>query len=172
MIKKGEEKMIDRKITWVVVSFIIAAGLAPAVLSGAAPGSVGQSSVRTSPTPSDPPPYGSYKGISLGQTVDEARAKLGVPKEKMEATDYFEFSEHESAQVYYDASQKVIAITVTYSGKLDGAPKPMAIFGEDAEVKPDGGIFKMVRYPKAGYWISYNRTTGDDALVLIAMQKM
>jgi hypothetical protein len=125
------------------------------------------------PTPvSGKPPYSEYKGVSIGQTLDETRAKLGIPKEKLEGQDFFEFSPNESAQVYYDAAQKVTAITVTYTGNLDSAPTPKAVFGEDAEVKPDGGIFKMVRYPKAGFWISYNKTGGDDPLIMIAMQKM
>ena len=36
----------------------------------------------------------------------------------------------------------------------------------------EGTIFKMERYPKAGYWISYTRTSGTDAMVNIALQKM
>ena len=32
------------------------------------------------------------------------------------------------------------------------------VFGEDVPAKADGGVSKMVRYPKAGYWISYNMT--------------
>ena len=67
---------------------------------------------------------------------------------------------------------KVTAIMITYAGDLAKAPTSKAVFGEDAETNAEGGIFKMVRYPKAGFWISYNRTTGDDAIVTIAMQKI
>ena len=164
--------MIDRTIKRVVVSFIIAAGLLPLALTGTAAGTGPRSTARTQPTPGDKPPYTAYKGVAIGMATEEARTKLGVPKDKSDTQDYFEFSENESAQVYYDAAHKVTAVTVTYSGKLDGAPKPMAVFGEDAEVKPDGGIFKMVRFPRAGFWISYNKTAGDDPLIMIAMQKM
>jgi hypothetical protein len=30
----------------------------------------------------------------------------------------------------------------------------------------------MVKYPKAGYWISYLKTGGDQPLVMITVQKM
>ena len=42
----------------------------------------------------------------------------------------------------------------------------------DVAPKEDGGIFKMNRYPKAGFWISYNKTAGADPMIIIAMQKM
>jgi hypothetical protein len=125
------------------------------------------------PTPAEKPPYTAYKGVTIGMTTSEARTKLGVPKEKSDEQDFFELSDRESVQVYYNAAtHTVTAVVVTYTGKLDGVPAAKEIFGEDATVKPDGGIFKMVRYPKAGFWISYNKTGGDDPMVMIAMQKM
>ena len=124
------------------------------------------------PTPVTDPLYSAYRAIAIGMTTDETRAKLGSPKEKADDQDFFQFSDHETSQVYYDAAHKVIAITVTYSGKLDAAPTAKAVFGEDVAAKPDGGIFKMVRYPKAGFWISYNKTGGNDPLIMIAIQKM
>jgi hypothetical protein len=30
----------------------------------------------------------------------------------------------------------------------------------------------MVNYSKAGFWISYVRTAGDNALVIVTMQKL
>lgn len=123
------------------------------------------------PTP-DKAPFTGYKGVSIGAKTDDVRAKLGDPKDKSDAMDMYIPSDHESVQFYYDASHFVTAIMVTYSGDLTKAPTAKDVFGEDVEPKADGGIFKMVRYPKAGYWISYNRTTGDDAIVSIAMQKI
>ena len=113
-----------------------------------------------------------YKGLGLGATADEVRQKLGDPKEKTDPQDLFVFSDEESAQFLYDANKKVTAIMITFSGKLTGAPTAKDVFGEDVPPKPDGGIFKMVRYPKAGYWISYNKIVGDDSMVSIAMQKL
>ena len=124
------------------------------------------------PTPVDKPPFNSYRGIEIGTSTDDARKALGNPKEKSDTQDYFEFSDNESAQVYYDADHKVMAVSITYTGNIDGAPTPKAVFGEDAEVKPDGGIFKMERYPKAGFWISYTKTGGDGPMVIIALQKI
>ncbi len=165
--------MSGKKFNSVVVLLIVAV-MAIAVMFTSVPGGVqNASSVLTRPTPSiDKPPYSSYKGVAIGTTMDEARAKFGVPKEKSEGQDFFEFSAQESAQVYYDGSKKVTAITITYTGKLESAPTPKTIFGEDAEVKPDGGISKMIRYPKAGFWISYNKTGGEDPIIMIAIQKM
>ena len=116
--------------------------------------------------------FSDYKGISIGLKADDVRGKLGNPKDKSAEMDLYVFSESESAQFYYDAAQVVTAIMITYSGDLKVAPTPKDVFGEAVAPKPDGGIFKMVRYPKAGYWISYNRTAGDDAVVSIAMQKI
>jgi hypothetical protein len=55
---------------------------------------------------------------------------------------------------------------------MDAVPAPKIVFGEDVEKTAEGGVQKLVRYPKAGFWISYTRTAGDDPLVIIAMQKM
>ncbi len=113
-----------------------------------------------------------YKGIAIGLTADEVRKKLGDPKDKSDPQDLYVFSDDESAQFLYGPDKKVTAIMVTFSGKLNGAPSAKDVFGEDVPPKPDGGVFKMVRYPKAGFWISYNKIVGDDSMVSIAMQKM
>jgi hypothetical protein len=113
-----------------------------------------------------------YKGIGIGATADDVRKKLGDPKDKSDPQDLFVFSEEESAQFLYGPDKKVTAIMVTFSGKLTGAPTAKDVFGEDVPPRPDGGISKMVRYPKAGFWISYNKIVGDDSMVSIAMQKM
>lgn len=119
------------------------------------------------------PPYDAYKGVTIGMSMTEAREKLGSPRDKSDSQDLYMFSDDEMAQVYYDtASKTVSAITVTFTGKLDKVPAPKAVFGSDAETKPDGGIFKMVRYPEAGFWISYNKIVGDDPIVIIAIKKI
>jgi hypothetical protein len=118
----------------------------------------------------DKPLYVEYKGVHIGMTVDEARKKLGDPKDKGDAQDFYMFSEKESAQVYYDKG-KVMAVSVNYFGTKD-APVPKIVFGTDVEAKPDGGIYKMIRYPEAGYFVSYNRTAGDDPLVTVTMQRI
>ena len=126
---------------------------------------------QTSPTP-EKSSYTGYKGLLIGASAAEVRNKLGGPKEKSDTMDLFVISEAESVQFYYGAGQVVTAIMITYCGDLKLAPTPTDIFGEDVAPNAEGGIFKMMRYPKSGFWISYNRTPGSDAVVSIAIQKM
>jgi len=126
----------------------------------------------TMPTPADKPVFTAYRGVEIGMSADDARKKLKNIKDKSDTQETFQFSDNESADVYYDADHKVRAVSITFTGKLDAAPTPRIVFGEDAEAKPDGGIFKMERYPKAGFWISYTRTGGDDPMIMLAIQKM
>ncbi|MBK9215483.1 MAG: hypothetical protein IPM59_07765 [Chloracidobacterium sp.] len=113
-----------------------------------------------------------YRGIAIGMGAKAVREKLDNPKEKSDTVDLYIFSDDESAQFFYDDAKMVNAIMITYTGNLEKALTPKAIFGEEAETRPDGGAFKMVRYPKAGFWISYNRSGGEDAVISIAVQKI
>ena len=124
------------------------------------------------PTPSDKPVYTAYRGIEIGMAAADVHKKLGTPKDTADRHEDYVFSDDESAQIFLDGDGKVMAIAVTYVGKLDKAPSAKDVFGEDAEVKPDGGVFRMERYPKAGFWISYTKTGGDDPMIMLAMQKM
>jgi hypothetical protein len=54
----------------------------------------------------------------------------------------------------------------------NGIPTCKDVLGSEAEKKDDGSVYKLVRYPKAGYWVSYSRTAGNDATVTITMQKI
>ncbi|MFZ1699712.1 MAG: hypothetical protein WBO10_16240 [Pyrinomonadaceae bacterium] len=116
--------------------------------------------------------FSDYKGVKIGTSTEDVRSKLGGPKDKSDAMDLYVFSDDETAQFYYDESHAVKAIMINYSGDLKGAPTPKDVFGEDVPAREDGGLFKMVRYPKLGYWVSYNRSGGDDAVISIAMQKI
>lgn len=127
-----------------------------------------EQSPPTAPTPS----FTNYKGVTIGMSADEVRQKLGSPKEKGKVQDFFVFSENESAQVYYDAEGKVMAVSLNYVGEQSGAPDAKAVLGSDLEAKADGSMYKLVRYPEAGYWVSYSRTAGDSPLITITMQKM
>ena len=119
----------------------------------------------------DKPLYVEYKGVRIGMETSEVRKKLGDPADKGDVQDFFVFSEKESAQVYYTKG-KVMAVSVNYVGESSGAPMPKVVLGTDIEAKADGAMHKMVRYPTAGYWVSYNRTGGDDPLVTVTMQKI
>ena len=118
----------------------------------------------------DAPLLMDFKGVSLGMSADEVRHKLGSPKDKADDQDFYVFNDKLTAQVLYDKSHKVVTISADFIGGSD-APTPKSVFGSDIEAKPDGSIYKMVRYPKAGCWVSYNRTAGDTPLVTVTIQK-
>jgi hypothetical protein len=117
------------------------------------------------------PPFHEYKGVHIGMTADDARKKLGNPADKSDKQDSFVFNDNESCQVYYDDTKKVYAVAVTYLGG-DTIPAPKTILGIDAEVKQDGSLYKLIRFPKVGYWVSYTRTSGNEPMTLITMQKI
>lgn len=116
------------------------------------------------------PLYGEYRGVRLGMTAEEARAKLGRPAEKSDAMDFFVFSDTERARVYYQDG-KASAVIATYIGRDAKAPAAAAVLGEEIEARPDGSMYKMTAYPQAGYWVAYSRTAGDAPMVIITMQK-
>lgn len=119
----------------------------------------------------DKPLYSEYKGVHLDMEASEVRKKLGDPTDKGDVQDFFVFSDNESAQVFYTKG-KVMAVSVNYVGDKSGAPLPKIVLGTDIEAGADGAMHKMVRYPDAGYWVSYNRTGGGDPLVTVTMQKI
>lgn len=119
---------------------------------------------------SDKPLYVEFKGVRIGMDVGEVRKKLGDPTDKGDVQDYFVFSENESAQVFYTKG-KVTAVSANYLNDKN-APLPKIVLGTDIDAKADGGMHKLVRYPEAGYWVSYNRTGGTDPLITVTMQKI
>ncbi len=116
--------------------------------------------------------YTGYKGIMIGTSTADVRQKLGKAREQTDSEDYWEFSDDESARILYDDKKKVRAISVNYSAGDAAAPKPEAILGQSVEAKADGSIFKMVEYRKDGFWISYVKTSGSNALVIVTVQKL
>jgi len=116
------------------------------------------------------PLYKEYRGVTLGMSAADVRAKLGKPQEKSDVMDFYVFSERERARVYY-TDGKATAVIATYIGKDGGAPPPVKVLGTEIEAKPDGSMYQMTPYPQAGYWVAYSRTPGDSPLVMITMQK-
>ena len=133
---------------------------------------VSTKAAQASNVPADEPLYRGYKGVQIGTSQDEARKKLGSIQDKSKEMDFFVFSNRERARAYYDDKGKLSALIVTYIGKSADAPTPEAVFGSQAEAKPDGSIYKIVSYPKAGYWVAYSRTAGDEPMTMITMQKI
>ncbi|HXM36887.1 MAG TPA: hypothetical protein VN920_16950 [Pyrinomonadaceae bacterium] len=118
------------------------------------------------------PVFNDYRGVQIGMTADEARKKLGHPRDKGDTQDFFVFSDNETAQIVYDTGHKVVTVSVDFLNGAAGVPVARAVVGSDVEVKPDGSMYKMVRYPKAGCWVSYSRTAGDSPLISITLQKI
>ncbi len=117
------------------------------------------------------PAFREYKGVRIGMTADEARKLLGNPTDKDDGQDMYSFNDNESCEVYYDASKKVSAVKITYFG-AKSVPTAKAVLGDEPEARQDGSVYKLIRYPKAGFWVSYTRTSGDAPMTIIAMQKI
>lgn len=117
------------------------------------------------------PVFREFKGVQIGMSAADCRAKLGTPTDKGEANDFYALGEKQIVQVFYTGG-KVSAISVNYLDSAADAPTPKSVFGADVEAKADGSLYKMVRYPKAGYWLSYSRTTGNRPMVIVTMQKI
>ena len=121
----------------------------------------------------DEPVFLDYRGVQIGWLADEVRKKLGAPVDKGDEQDLYVFNEKEMCQVIYDkATRKVTAISIDFMNGATGVITPQQVFGSDVETKPDGSKYKLVRYPKVGYWVSYNRTAGDTPMITITMQKL
>jgi hypothetical protein len=116
------------------------------------------------------PLYREYRGVTLGMSASDVRARLGKPAEKSDVMDFYVFNDRERARVYY-TDGKASAVIATYIGKDAAAPAPASVLGAEIEAKPDGSMYRMTPYPRAGYWVAYSRTPGDSPLVIITMQK-
>ena len=142
------------------------------LLLGAA-SATAQTAKKTPATHDDDPVFLEYRGIQLGWVADEVRKKLGAPADKGDEQDFYKFSDNETCQVLYDkTTRKVTAISVDFSSGASSAITPQQVFGSDIDSKPDGSKYKLVRYPKAGYWVSYYRGTGNTPSITVTMQKM
>lgn len=112
-----------------------------------------------------------FRGVKIGMATDEARKKLGAPRDKSPEQDFYLFNDNEAVQIYYEKGA-VSAIAIDYMSGAQGIPSPKDVLGSDAEAKADGSIHKVVRYPKAGYWVSYSRTAGNEPTITVTMQKI
>ena len=128
---------------------------------------------RTGATPEEDPVFLDYKGVKIGWLADEVRKKLGDPANKGDEQDLYVFGEKETCQVLYDkATNKVTAISVDFMNGAREVITPKQVFGGEIDSKPDGSMYKLVRYPKAGYWVSYSRTAGDSPIISVTIQKL
>jgi hypothetical protein len=116
------------------------------------------------------PLYREYRGVRLGMTAEEARAKLGVPAMKSDEQDFYVFSANETAQLVY-VEQKVVTISTDYTNGI-GAPDYKSVVGENLQQRPDGSLFRMVLYPSERFWVSYNKGASEVPVVTITIGKM
>lgn len=154
-----------------ILLIIVVAAATTFLMPGAKTAEATKLAPLTMPTP-EKSLFSEYRGVKIGMAAADVRTKLGKAKDETDAQDQYIFSDNESALFYYDAAKNVNAIMITFTGDVSKAPGAKDVFGEDVAPNPQGMIFRMEKYPKAGYWISYTRTTGSDAMVNIALQKM
>lgn len=119
------------------------------------------------------PAMTAFRNVSIGMSADEVKESWG--KAKIEDKDGFlyELSDSETAQVRIGPDQKVMTIAITFAdGK--GAPTLTEVFGEGAAAdnSQNGTVYKMVRYPDAGYWVSYFVGSGENAITTLTIQKL
>ncbi len=124
------------------------------------------------PDDNNRPAFTEFKGVSIGMSTDEARKKLGNPRDKSAEQDFYMFGDNQAVQVYYDKAGAVNAISIDFMSGANAIPSCKDVLGAEAEKKADGSVYKLIRYPKVGYWVSYSRTAGSDATVTITMQKI
>ena len=118
------------------------------------------------------PAFSDFKGVRIGTSVDESRKKLGNPRDKADDQDFYVFNDTQAVQIFYDKTAKVSAISIDYMTGASGIPSPKDVLGTEADKKADGSLYKLVRYPKAGYWVSYSRTAGNSPTTTVTMQKI
>ena len=149
------------------------AALVGICLSLAAMSVTAQTTRKTAAGGEEDPLFLEYRGIQIGWLADEVRKKLGVPRDKSDEQDLYVFDDKEMCQVIYDkTTRKVTAISVDFMNGANSPITPQQVFGSDVESKPDGSKYKLVRYPKAGYWVSYSRTAGNTPMITITMTKI
>ena len=111
--------------------------------------------------------YREYRGVRLGMTAAEARAKLGAPALQSDEQDYYVVSANESTQIQYK-EQKVFMISTDYTDGI-GAPEYRSVVGEGLLQRPDGSVFRMVRNDSERFWVSYNKSAAVVPVVTITI---
>ena len=113
------------------------------------------------------PLYKEHRGVRLGMTAAETRAKLGEPAMKSDEQDFYVVSANETVQIAY-IGQKVVTISTDYIGGV-GAPDYKSVVGEGLLEKPDGSLFRMVMYNSERFWVTYNKSASTVPLVTITI---
>jgi hypothetical protein len=142
----------------------------PAPLPSATP----MAAPRPSPTPTGPF-VSDLKGVKVGMTKKEVEGVLGRARVSDDAGMYYSFSDTQSAQIGLDSEGKVRTIALLFSEGDKHAMSYTDVFGPGTPPAPDanGNVYQMVRYPSAGFWISYSLTnTADSPMTVITMRRI
>lgn len=114
-----------------------------------------------------------YRNMTIGAEANKLRENWGKPK--MEYSDGFlyELSDSETVQIVISLEKEITTIAVTFIDGKD-APAFADVFGDGImpEKRENGSVYKMVRYPDAGYWVAYSAGPGENASVSVTMQKL
>jgi hypothetical protein len=160
----------------IFLALLFAANAAPARAQTQTENQVAKTTVNpatSTPKAEAVPVLNAYRDVKIGMHASEVRDTLErYLKAKGDKQDFLVLSDNETAQIFYDGTGKVTAISIDYTAKNGNAPTPMDVLGADIEPKPDGSMYALKRYPAAGYWVSYNRTSGESPTVTITMQAL
>ena len=154
-----------RNLTLLLVSTLIAVALA-------ADTSRAQRTRASADEPDNQPMFSEFKGVRIGTTADAARKKLGSPRDKSAEQDFYVFNDTQAVEIFYDKTGAVSAISIDFMSGANGVPTAKEVLGTEADAKADGSVYKLLRYPKAGYWVSYSRTAGTTPTTTVTMQKI
>jgi hypothetical protein len=156
------------------VAVLLAVALSVVLVSAQMYGQTPRKQMATAfnePATPQQPLFTDYKGVRLGMTPAEVQARFGQSGIRNDDQEFYIFNERETAQVVYDATNRVMVISVDYLGGV-GAPDFKTVVGPDITVRPDGSMYKIVRYEHLGFWVSYNRTANTGVpMVSITIQK-
>jgi hypothetical protein len=127
---------------------------------------------KLAPTDENQPIFSDFKGVRIGMPADEARKKLGSARSKSAEEDFYVFNDNQAVQVLYDKGGTVTAISIDFMNGANAIPAAKDVLGTEADTRTDGSTYKLLRYPKAGFWVSYSRTAGKEPTTTVIIQKI
>jgi len=118
------------------------------------------------------PALKAIREVELGMSVDDVKHKLGKPDVEDDTGMYFTLNGGDSVQIGLGPDKKVRTVASIYAAGSKNAPSAQEVLGADAD-STDGDTYKMIRYPDAGYWVSYSKTNSKDKpVVIVTMRKL
>src|SRR5260370_35077851 len=68
------------------------------------------------------PAFSDFKGVRIGSSADEARKKLGNPRDKAADQDFYVFNDTQAVQIFSDKTTKGPAISIDYMAGASAIP--------------------------------------------------